>query len=475
MLSARTPQARLPPVSPGAAVGVGLLGLAAVTGPVAATHPAYAFILLIGGALFAAILAHPPVAAYVLLGTTPLMAGLERGEAVPLLRPSEAVALVVIAALLVRTLAMSKGSLIARPSRLDLAILFLVITGSLVPLMWMAARAKDVSQDDLLYALQLWKYYAVFLAVRASVRTEHQVRVCLWVAMAAGSIVAIIAVIQVGDLLGIPGLLSQHYGVEGADTRGSSTIGSPHAVADLMVMNLAIAAAWLIYGGARRGPLMALAVLFVFGIIASGEFSGYLGLLLAVGCVGLLTGTLGRSFLVFVPVAAVAGLALRSVVATRLQGFQSETGIPQSWEARLENLRTFFWPELTSNYNWVLGVRPSPRVPGPETWRDWVWIESGHTYLLWVGGIPFLVAFVVFLWTAMRRVWQVARVRRDAIGVAAVASFTGLTVVAVLMTFDPHLTFRGAADLNFSLLALALTGGGLVARGRSDEAGHHSS
>jgi hypothetical protein len=144
-------------------------------------------------------------------------------------------------------------------------------------------------------------------------------------------------------------------------------------------------------------------------------------------------------------------------VATRLSGFQSETGIPKSWEDRLENLRTFFWPELTSHYHWVLGVRPSPRVPAPETWRDWVWIESGHTYLLWTGGVPFLVAFVAFLWTAMRRVWHVA-------------SFTGLTLVAVLMTFDPHLTFRGAADLNFSLLALALTGGGLAATGHPVDA-----
>jgi hypothetical protein len=431
---------------------------------VLATHPAYAFILIIAAALFAAILVHPPVAAYTLLATTPLMAGLERGQAIPLLRPSEAVALVVVAALLVRGVALSTGAITVRPSRLDVAILLLTVTGSLIPLLWMLARGKDMSQDDVLYALQLWKYYAVFLVVRAAVRTEHQVRVCLWLAMVSGSLVAIIAVIQVGGFTGLPGLLSHYYGVEGSDTRGSSTIGSPHAVADLMVMNLAIAATWLIRGGARRGPLVALGLLFVFGIIASGEFSGYLGLLLAVGCVGIITGTLGRSFLVFVPVAGIAALCLRSVVATRLAGFQTETGLPKSWEDRLENLRTFFWPELTDNYNWVLGVRPSPRVPGPETWRDWVWIESGHTQLLWVGGLPFLVAFVAFLLTAMRRVWQLARQRADAIGVAATASFTGLTLVAVLTTFDPHLTFRGAADLNFSLLALALVGSGLAAR-----------
>ncbi len=465
MLTARFPHTpRLPAASSGAITLAGALGLAALAGPAAATEPVYTLLALIAAALVAAIFVHPPVAAYVLLGSTPLIAGLERGDLIPLLRPSEAVALIVMGALLLRAAAVSRGRLSLRIGRLDLAILFLTVAGSIVPVLWMVARAKDITQDDLLYALQLWKYYAVFLAVRAAIRTEQQVRTCLWTAMIAASLVGAIAVIEAGNLFGLPDLLSQYYGVEGSDKRGSSTIGSPHAVADLMVMNLAIAGGWLIRGGAKRGPLLVLGAGFVFGIIASGEFSGYIGLLLAVGTVGLITGTLGRSFLVFVPVVAVAALSLRSVVAARLSGFESESGMPQSWEARLENLRTFFWPELTDNLNWVMGVRPSPRVPAPETWREWVWIESGHTYLLWSGGVLFFLAFFVFLWTAMRRVARVARNRSDAIGVAAIASLTGLVLVAVLMTFDPHLTFRGAADLNFSLLALALVGSSLSGR-----------
>jgi hypothetical protein len=56
---------------------------------------------------------------------------------------------------------------------------------------------------------------------------------------------------------------------------------------------------------------------------------------------------------------------------------------------------------------------------------------------------------------ALRTTWWIAGRRRDAVGVAAIASLASLAAVFVLMAFDPHLTMRGAADLTYALLALA--------------------
>jgi hypothetical protein len=452
------------------------LALALTAGFAAALDPVVVVPAMLALALFVTVLVRPHAAAYVLIASTPLIVGIDRGTLLPLLRPSEAVLLVICSALLARFALgdLAGDRLRFHPTRLDLALLLLCITSSVLPLLWMYVRDRTIEQDDILHSLQLWKYYAIFLVIRASVRTEPQVRRCLAIALAVAVPVAVIAILQSLLLFGVTDLLATYYAQFDEPAaleinRGTATIGSSFAVANVMVSSLAIAAGFLIRSTEYRYVLIPLSFLFILGAFASGQFSAAIALVVGIAAVILITGHVRRELFVFVPGLAIAAVLLRPVIDRRLSGFDSEEGLPVSWLGRLDNLRTFFWPRVFSDpLDFLFGVRASARIPSPE-WRqldgvpgDFIWIESGHTWLLWTGGVPFLLAFLLFIWVAVRQVARTARVRADAFGVAAIASFAAISVIAVLMTIDAGLTLRGSADLMFSLLALASAAPGLA-------------
>jgi len=439
------------------AVAVALAPLLAGV-PVVLVLAGLAVLALVGGTCL-----HPPLGAYLLLALTPLTAGFARGEAIPVLRPHEAVLVLVIAGLAARGLWELSKVRLARPrfNPVDAAIILMAVTGSVLPLLWLVARGQAVTSDDLLYASTLWKYYVLYLVVRKCVRTEQEVRRCLWVVLAVGVVVTLIAILQSLDLLGVAAFLRNNYEIEpgqierGVGSRGSSTLASSIAVADVMVFSLAIAAGWLVRQGRHKLILIAVAAVLLLGVAAAGQYSGVIALVVALMAVGWITGRSRQVGLAVLPATPLAALLMWPVIARRLAGFDSSQGWPPSWLGRLTNLKTFFWPKLAAGDNFVLGVRPSARIPAVESWRSYIWIESGHTWLLWTGGIPLFLAFFVFLFISLQATSRVARARTDAVGVAAIASFTSLVVMAVMMMLDVHLTLRGEADLFFALLAMA--------------------
>ena len=252
-------------------------------------------------------------------------------------------------------------------------------------------------------------------------------------------------------------MLAKFYTPTGLDTsltsgRGGSLLGLPAAVADLAILNLAIAVAMIVRGYPRRLWLGALAALYGLGVVAAAEFSTFIGLFVALAALMVVTKS-GRIAVYAIPVALFGGALLWPVIQIRLEGFNSATGLPISWTDRLYNLRTYFWPVLFSDHNWILGVRPAARVPLPSKRFSFVWIESGYTWLLWGGGIPLLASYIAFVCASMRKGWAYAR-RADAAGIAATAVVTALCAQVVLMVLDPHLTYRGSGDALFLILAL---------------------
>jgi hypothetical protein len=421
-------------------------------------------VVLLGTAVLvlgAAIAVHPPLAAYLLIAVTPLVAGIDRGLVVPMLRPHEALLVLCVAALLARAAWDLRSGARPRP-RVGLvagALIAMAVGNSIVPLLWMGMRDAPISADDLAYAAVLWKFVVLFAVVRHTVRTEQEGRRCLWASMGVGGIVAVVAILQSLQLFGVDTLLETFYAPFGDTSvvsagRGSATLGLAAATADLMIFNVALAAGWWRRYGFRPRLLAPLIALFVLGTLSSGQFSAAIGLVVTLVALGVVFRR--ADVPVVLGVAGVgAALLLAPVVSTRLAGFATTSGLPDSWVGRLDNLRGYFWPRLLEDGNLVFGVQPSARVPSPDSLAlPWIWIESGYTWLLWGGGIPLLAAFIVFVVVTAR--WSLALARRPGFqGVAATGVFIGVVVIAVLMLFDPHITYRGSADLFFMLLGLA--------------------
>ena len=402
--------------------------------------------------------------AYLFLLLNPLIVGIARGDIIPLLRPNELLLALLLLALALRVPARILSGQTLRQSfnAVDACLLALAVTSSLIPIGWRLARSLPVTMEDVLYATVLWKYLALYWFFRQAVTTRAQLLVCVIASLTSGVVVAVVAILQTSDLLGVPEFLAHYYdspftGREGPITfRGTSTIASSFGTADVMIINLVLALALLKALHWRAWWLVAAACLFLAGTLAAGAFSGFIGLGLALVAFAVISRQTVRLAAAGLPMVGLGAVAIWPVIAGRLEGFSRPSGVPQSWEGRLANLRDYFLPEIFSGWNWFTGVRPAARLAAEESWRDWIYIESGYVWLLWIGGLPFLLAFVAFAGVAGWQLWRTARHCDDLRGGVAAATFTYLVVIVTLMALDPHLTVRGSADLFFPLLALSL-------------------
>lgn len=450
------------------AIAVGILG---------ALSPALAPAAVAFACLMWLLIRQVQTAAYVYAALTPLIVGLDRGALLPGIRLNEALLAALWAALFIRLMTdwLRDRGRTPRLESVDYAIAGLVLFSSAVPLAWMYARGRSVSGDDLVFALALCKFAAIYALFRITVRNARQVSTVLQLTLGSCAVVAVIGLLQAA---GFPAtrLLLQYYAAEGDDHKldilhASSTIGSPIAFADVMSICAALAVAFAFLRPRQRLLYSSGAALFAVSTIASGQFSALIGLGAILFALGAMLGK-WRQLLGGLLITALGAVPLLGpVLAERLSNLDPGTGLPVQWTGdagRWTNLTEHVWPPIFTQLNWLTGVRTSARLPSPYPWREWIWIESGYTWTLWAGGVFLLTACTVYLVLAYRAASHLAMSQVRPIAALGMGTAAGVIQLAVLMIFDPHLTMRGSADLLFSLVAICVTFAGSQGRPSND-------
>ncbi|MGH3809715.1 MAG: hypothetical protein ACRDRU_24450 [Pseudonocardiaceae bacterium] len=446
-------------------LGLGAAGCAVVGGVLAvAAGPLIAFsvigvLALVG--LFAAAAYRPVFATYAYLGTLPIIAGIDRGNLIPLVRPNEALLVVLLAGALVggylRWCRGERASL--QLHQLDIPIGVFLLMSTAWPLLSFMLRGQTPVTSDLAAVLPVCKLVVVYLLVRFSVTTEAQLVRCFRLIIWPGAVVAVIAILQTLHVGPVVSMLHAFWtpdsNVAALAERGTTTLGSPLATGDYIIICLTLVICCGARGLLDRRERLALGLILGAGVLAAGQFSTWISAVVAAGIILWRFSAVRRNstrFLWLIPVALAVGAP---ALIGRVQGF-GEFGVPRSWIGRWNNLSNFYLPKFDFG-NVLLGVSPNSVLQAPERWRDVIYLESGYLDLLWIGGIPLLAAFLWLSAAVLRRTGMLmaqTEGRPSAVGAAASTLWVCWWFVTILTVLDPHLTLRGSGDVLFMLMGI---------------------
>jgi hypothetical protein len=446
-------------------LGLGAAGCAVVGGVLAvAAGPLIALAsigVLVLVALFAAAAYRPVFATYAYLGTLPLIAGIDRGHLIPLVRPNEALLVVLLAGALAGAyFRWCRGERIPLElHQLDIPLGVFLLASTAWPLLSLLLRGQTLTTSELAAVLPVCKLVAIYLLVRLSVSTEAQLVRCFRLIIWPGAIVAVIAILQTLHFGPVVSMLQAVWVPDSNSAalaeRGTTTLASPIATGDYIIICLTLIVCCGIRGLLDRWERLGLGLVLGAGVLATGQFSTWISAVVAAALILWRFSTVRHSSLRFIWVAPVALAIGAPALIGRLEGF-SEFGVPRSWIGRWNNLSNFYLPRFEF-INVLMGVSPDSVLEAPERWRDVIYLESGYLELLWVGGIPLLAAFVWLSVVVLRRTRELMEQpgnQRSALGAAASALWVCWWFMLILTVLDPHLTLRGTGDLLFMLIGI---------------------
>lgn len=424
----------------------------------------------------------PHFAAYVMIAGAPIVVGFGRDQVLPMLRVNEALLAVLLLVLAVKWLVTSRRVVI-RLHSLDYVILAMVFSGFVLTMITQLWRTLPLGMDDILYAAVFLRMGLLYALVRITIRTQGQVRTALTLSLVTASALAVLGTMDSLNLISTAERLHRFFPNDNVlvdDGRGAATIGNPIGFGVYQGIHAMIGLSMYL-GGERPRRLVGFAAgLCCIGVVGSGQIGPLLSF--AVGLVALawVTRSFGRLARFGLPLLLVTAIVAAPLLARRVAGFDGaavssekredianspaseqgrqlfEANPGSSWDVRLYNLEMFFIPSLKDTTNLVWGVTPQARVTSPREGEEFIWIESGHLWLLWSGGVWLFMTWFALMIVGMVQARKALRRQTGPIAVAGAAAFGSLWIMNVAQTFDPHMTLRGSADAFYPLLALMM-------------------
>lgn len=388
-------------------------------------------------------------AALILL--VPLTAGLARGAIVPVLKPSEAILLVVLAGVVVHDMAVRRTRSV---SGLDMAIGAYVIGSVVIPWMVLTLTHYPADTDTWRTVLSPALLLAVYYLFARDTLPEGTMRTFLNLAMLAGVIVSLVAAAELVNVPAVRAIIGNNYPSPAVTPfRPGSTLGHYSAVGAFGAFTyiIALALATVRAPGYPRWWLTGVMGAGVLGVFASETWATTVAIPVATVLILIYGRRVPRELVVTVVVGLLALVVLWPLIGARADSQQLITAqglaLPESMQTRIRYWNEFIIPAL-SDHLWIgTGtVIPSTVPERLSTFVDneylWAAFRAG------VAGVALLLGMLLAIIAAGWRPRSSLDLTHRAIGAAALAA---AAVILLLGTTAQYITFAGLSQ-EFAML-----------------------
>lgn len=403
------------------------------------------------------------VAVLALVFLSPLTGGLSRGFVVPVFRPQELLLLSAFA--LVTAHVFLSGR---RPAStvVDWAFLLLMITGAALPVVVALLIGSPLSRDGLMTLIGPIKFYMVYRVGLEFSALEGDLRQLLQALLVSGALVGCVAVLEYYNVGGVRSVVEGYFTdmtFSGPDSpwgqrfestrRVVATLGAWNVLGSFLAFNIVLLAGSVLgrHDVLGRGPVVAVVLATLAGLLLTGSMASTLGMILAL----VVLAALQRRFMPLV-----AGGALVALVSVpllpflvnriRMQYPMGHQGIlPRSVQYRIMLWTDQFLPALEGNALFGLGGDLPISV-------DWMTEESYYLFTLFKGGVVYLAGALILFGVVIGVLW--AR-RRETSGLQRLCAEVGLALSFALLVINlnnAYSTYGIPAQSYWLLVGLAL-------------------